>query len=454
MWRSHGELAREGRRRGLGVGWLRIFERNTNRPTPAAFVVALVGVAIALELIREVAISAWGTIWAEDGSVFLADALNKSFPRNLINPYGGYLHVVPRVVAELAAFLPLAHAALVFSAAWACVVASAAAFVYFASADVFRSPSTRLALSGLVALLPAAGSELLGNVTNLHFYLVFTCFWALIWRSETRSAVIARTAVVVVTTLSDPLVLLFAPLALRAALVRRTRCALAIPLAFATGLAIQLAAILASEPPQRLTRFDPSDLLPLFALRVTGSLLVGDRFLDDVWFAFGRAFAYGALAAVLLACAAAVARSARSARFFVGTCAAYSAIFFVAPLAGRGTSGMRPGTDEATWHLAGARFTLAPILFLATALLTIVDRSPSSFPGSAWFNLQRIAPLVIATLIIANFSFESERSLGPRWRPSLNAARDRCEAGGERARVPVAPAPFGFALVSTCSRLR
>jgi hypothetical protein len=33
----------------------------------------------------------------------------------------------------------------------------------------------------LVAFLPAAGSELLGNATNLHFYLTYTCFWALVW---------------------------------------------------------------------------------------------------------------------------------------------------------------------------------------------------------------------------------------------------------------------------------
>jgi hypothetical protein len=347
----------------------------------------------------------------------------------------------------------LAQAALVFSVAWALVVSLAAVFVYFASADVYRLRSTRLTLSGLVALLPAAGSELLGNVTNLHFYLVFTCFWALVWRSETRWAVATRTVVVVAATLSDPLTFLLAPLALRTALLRRTRPALVIPTAFAAGLAIQLAAILASEPPQRLTRFDPGDLPSLFALRVTGSLVVGDGFLDEAWFALGKAFAYGALAAVVLACAG-VATSTRGTRAFVGVCAAYSAIFLVVPLAGRGTAGMRPGTAEATWHLAGARFTLAPILFLAAALLALVDNAPSSARGSVWFTPHRIALVAVATLLIANFSFQSERSLGPRWQPSLSAARDRCESGREHARVPVAPAPFGFALTSTCSRLR
>jgi hypothetical protein len=409
---------------------------------------------VGLELARQAAVSAWDTVWAEDGSVFLRDALNESFVSTLAQPYGGYVHVLPRLIAGLAATAPLEQAAIIFSVAWAVVISLSALFVYFASAEVFRSNWTRLALSALVAFLPAAGSELLGNATNLHFYLTYTCFWALVWRSETRGALAARAVVVAAATLSDPLTLLFTPLLVHRTFVRRARSAFVIPFVFASGLAVQFAAMVSSESPQRLTRFDPGDIPPLFALRVTGSLLVGDRFIDDLWFAFGRSFAYGALALVALACCFGAAKVGRSTRGFVVLCAAYATTFFVVDLFGRGSAGMRPGYDEATWHLAGARFTYAPILFLSAALLAIADGLPRRFPTSRWRRVQPVALTFAVALVVANFSFSSERSLGPGWQESLAAARARCDRSGGEARVPVAPGPFGFALETTCVRLR
>jgi hypothetical protein len=424
-----------------------------SRPLGPSFVVVLVAFAIALELAREAAVSAWGTVWAEDGSVFLKDALDEPFLSTLVQPYGGYVHVLPRLIAGIAASAPLEQAAIVFSVAWAVVISLSALFVYFASAEVFRSKWTRLALSVLVAFLPAAGSELLGNATNLHFYLTYTCFWALVWRSETRGALAARAVVVAAATLSDPLTVLFTPLVVHRTLVRRARSAFVIPLVFASGLAVQFAAMVSSEAPQRLTRFDPGDIPPLFALRVTGSLLVGDRFIDDLWFAFGRGFAYGALALVVLACCIGAAKVGRSTRGFVVLCAAYATTFFVVDLFGRGSAGMRPGYDEATWHLAGARFTYAPILLLSAALLAIADGLPP-FQTSRWRRVQPAALAFAVALVVANFSFSSERSLGPGWQESLAAARARCDRTGGEARVLVAPAPFGFALETTCVRLR
>jgi MFS family permease len=156
---------------------------------------------------------------------------------------------------------------------------------------------------------------------------------------------------------------------------RRGRRELVVPASLLAGLAVQFGATtLAGESPERLTRFNGTDLPLLFALRVTGSLLVGDRFLDDTWLSLGRVFAYGALLAVAAALLAGAVRSERATRLFVAVAAGYAVVLFGVFLAGRGTAGMRPGMDEASWHLAGARFTYAPILLLAAALLAVVDR--------------------------------------------------------------------------------
>jgi hypothetical protein len=425
------------------------------RARPAALATAFVALSAGLLLVRQTVVSAWDTIWAEDGFAFLSDALSGNGLTAIVEPHGGYIHLPPRAAAAVAGILPLDLAAVVFSVAWALVVALLAAFVYAASGEILRSRSLRLALAALTALLPAAGSELLGNTANLHFYLVYACFWAFVWRKTTTAALAARTTVVAVTALSDPLTLVFAPLALWNAVSRRGRRELVVPASFAAGIAVQLGATaLAGESPERLTRFDQADLPLLFALRVTGSLVVGDRFLDDAWLSLGRVFAYGALLAVGAALLAGAVRSGRATRLFVAVAAGYAVLLFGVFLAGRGSAGMRPGMDEASWHLAGARFTYAPILLLTAALLALVDRHASrASPGAGRFALGATVALV-AVLVAANFDLTSERSLGPAWQPELDAARERCDAGAEAVGIPVAPEPFGFSLQAACRDLR
>lgn len=425
------------------------------RARACALASALVAVLAGLLLARQAVVSAWDTIWAEDGFAFLSDALSGDGLGAVVQPHGGYIHPLPRAAAAVAVVLPLELAPVVLSAAWALIVALLAAFVYAASDEILRSRALRAALAALTALLPAAGSELLGNTANLHFYLVYACFWAFVWRKTTTPALTARAAVVAVTALSDPLTLLFAPLALWNAVSRRGSRELVVPASLLAGLAVQLGATaLAGESPERLTRFNGTDLPLLFALRVTGSLLVGDRFLDDTWLSLGRVFAYGALLAVAAALLAGAVKSGRATRLFVAVAAGYAVVLFGVFLAGRGTAGMRPGMDDASWHLAGARFTYAPILLLAAALLALVDRHVSH-AGRPTRRLTLGATVaIVAVLVAANFDLTSERSLGPAWQPELEAARERCDAGADDARIPVAPEPFGFVLEAACRDLR
>jgi hypothetical protein len=139
------------------------------RARACALVSALVALLAGLLLARQAVVSAWDTIWAEDGFAFLSDALSGDAVGAVVQPHGGYIHPLPRAAAAVAVVLPLELAAVVLSAAWALVVALLAAFVYAASGEILRSRALRVALATLTALLPAAGSELLGNTANLHF---------------------------------------------------------------------------------------------------------------------------------------------------------------------------------------------------------------------------------------------------------------------------------------------
>ena len=55
--------------------------------------------------------------YAEDGYIFFQSAWERGFLPSLLEPYSGYLHVVPRVVAGLALLVPLLKAPLVFNLA-------------------------------------------------------------------------------------------------------------------------------------------------------------------------------------------------------------------------------------------------------------------------------------------------------------------------------------------------
>ena len=103
------------------------------------------------------------TLWAEDGPIFLAAAYRNPL-HPFIEPYSGYLHTVPRLVALLASPLRLTWLPAVYALA---AVAGAVA-----AAGVVLSPRMRWLLRrrwqpplafGLLAVLPAA-DERFGNI--------------------------------------------------------------------------------------------------------------------------------------------------------------------------------------------------------------------------------------------------------------------------------------------------
>jgi hypothetical protein len=194
-------------------------------------------------------------------------------------------------------------------------------------------------------------------------------------------------------------------------------------------------------------------LLDIFSLRVTGGLLVGDRFLDNAWLAYGRTFSHGALLLIAAVIAFLLWRSERATVAFVLISLGYGCLFFCVQLVGRGTGGMDP--DLGVFQLNGARYVLLPFLFTATAILALVDRAPRVRESARWKWGRRAALLWLAALLAANYSVVSDRSPGPRWDRELTKARASCSAANKRiGRVLVAPSPprVWFATVP-CGRL-
>jgi hypothetical protein len=406
--------------------------RYLRRAVPVGSALAALAAGTLLHLERQRGVPVWNSLWAEDGQVFLSGAI-RSFRGTFFEQNGGYVHVVPRLIAGIVATLPVRDAAPGMAVGAAAVVALVAGFVYVASSEILPSRPTRLALAAAVLLLPVPGSELLANATNLHFYLLFACFWALLWQSETTFAVGSRAVVVVATALSDPLSALFLPLAVVAPIARRSVRALVVSGLFLAALMVHIAIIAGGARPERNWGFRLGALPEIFALRVAGGLLVGDRFLGDAWDGYGRAFAYGALLLVAAVIALLLRRSDRRTTAFALIALGYAGLFFCVQLVGRGTGGMDP--DLHGFRLNAARYILLPFLLVTSVIVALAA-------GAARTWIQRAVLLWLAALLAVNYSVTSDRSRGPRWDRELARARRVCPTADKRTtRVLVAPSP-------------
>ena len=407
------------------------------RPLPRALrlpapllLLGWVVVASALQLVRAPGIPAWRVMWAEDATVFLSQALDRSFPEALGTTYAGYLHIVPRLIVEPAALLPLSAAAAVVAINSAVVVSLLAAYVWVAARSVFETRLARALLVALFVFAPQTLIEIGGTASNYHWYGMLASFFAFLHRPASRREAAAATAVVGFTALSDPMLALLLPLlVLRpGGLLRSQLGARAIPAAALCGLAAQALAVLTSSGPESVSAFSPLDLPAIYAQRVAGPAVLGDSWFGQLWLSAGWAAAWVALAIVAgLAVHAARSGSAPQRRHAL-LAAAGSLVLFSVPLAIRGTTEMAP--IWATCSRGGARYTHAPLVLAWVPALLLVDRR------GAW--AARLATLVVVIVVASTTGHHR-----PQPRPRLGGPARPGSADlrrGERRGHPRRPA--------------
>jgi hypothetical protein len=402
------------------------------------------------------------TLWAEDGQLFLTDALEDPLGA-ILAPAGGYLHAIPRILAATAGALGLVSAAVVLSAGSALLITLLSCFVFFAAREVLPSPWQRATIAGFVVLLPAAGFESLANAANLQFFFVFASFWALVDRPVTWPRAVAGSAIALATAMSTTLALLLVPLSLRGLLVNRRPHHRVTSLVFLMGVAVQAfivfrAVVLGTDPTlsQYPVRWSESHLLELpglYGVRVVTPMVVGDRFLDETWSAFGWPFV--AVATAVVVGGLLVGALHRGQRPWILVALAYSLAFFFLPVAARGTDHLAPVGEMVVFN--GSRYVLVPMWFLVTAYLVLLGgRSEARERPPRRPFVARVAFVVLLTaLVVTNYSVRTLRSSGPRWSDALNWARVECATRGDddvEIRIPITPelAGPGWAVVAQC----
>lgn len=369
----------------------------------------LVAAATGVSLVRQA--GALDTMYAEDGAIFLAGAYQESSA--VFSLYAGYLHIGPRVIAELVALLPagLAAAALALSAA--VITALLALVVFQASGDVLDAKLARYLVSAVTVVVPVGHEELPNSIANLHWPALYVLFWLLVAKQSWF-----RNVLIVLIALSDVMSAVFVPLAVWRLVKRREPWPLA---ALGAGLAVQAVAM-ALGSGGRAFEPEPVKWLPWYAVRALPPGVLGER-----WFGSDvdtRWLLLTGLAWVVVGVFVALGKFTSLA----GLAFAHSVAVYALPVALSGQ--------------ATPRYAAAPAMLLFAGLTVMLI-------PHARFTWARHA-FVVFCILVWTFSLRlpSERSEGPRW--SASVASVSC-APGELVSIPISPP--GWQVVLPCEAL-
>jgi hypothetical protein len=371
--------------------------------------VALVALGAVVMLARISGRPAWASVWAEDPGIYLPAAL--AHPWQLLQSYGGYLQLVPRVIGQVAALVPIRHASVVFAVGGALVASACGLFAYHASAGQVSSRWLRGLVGLSVVLLPVAQLEIADNGVNTIWYLLIALFWAALWRPRTRAGAAVAAVVAFAAATSTSLALLFAPLfAARMIVLPRRLREHAATTGWALGCVLQLVVILTSHlsrvrphnPVNAVLYYAHEVLLPALGWHISWHLrgLIGLT---------GATALVGGLILVVLA--AAVVTQPGRCRVFVITAVAAGLVFAVVSAA---FAWGGPAQQVTVRVEHGARYSTVPILLLDAALIVAADAY-----ARRWWPRPRavvaVAALVavLATGWATDFRYPVRRYAGP-----------------------------------------
>ncbi len=336
-------------------------------------------------------------VWAEDGAVFLADARDHGW-RSIGYSYAGYLHGLPRVLAVIGSHLPLSG-----YARWAVVVsglvcALVAALVCAAARQVTGSRWWAVVAGLATVSAPALGTESLGSLANLQWFLLYGALWLCLTRPEgTRWPASAALAVTAAATTPLTVVLLPVLLLLHGRRVWRHPAAAGL----VGGLVLQVLCILRA-PRSTGLELDRGPGLPPGLGRTYVDSVAGVTTLSP-----RAGAAVGVL--VLLAGAAALCTARRHRREAV-IVALTGALLFV-------------GTSVLTGATTG-RYAGIGTLFLWAALVLAAGAAPR------WASA--LVGALLATSAVIGLPVDAYLLSGPSWSSELDRATSEC-------RGPAAP---------------
>jgi hypothetical protein len=415
--------------------------------TAVVFLAAIPLVALRMPL------RSWNSLWAEDGVVFLQEALSDGPWQPFGTQYAGYLHAYPRLASLIVTGLPLSWAGVLYTFLASAVVVWVAWTVWSSGTGLLPSPWIRGILCTAVVLLPAGGLEALANVANGHFFLMFGAFWALLGRTRSWGGLLSAHALVVLACLSDPVTLIALPVAAaRIVLLRRWRERL-VSVTFAVSMAVQLLVVATAERETGGGLPSLPELAFGYSLRVVSTSAVGlahtKEFTEDG--AVGEIRYVAAGVVLLLLVGLAVAR--RNRLVAVATLIASLTFFTVASAFSLGGS-YPPGEPFRLVLELTSRYTVVPALLLLTTWCLLAQGLLGRLRPLARPALVALTAAPVLVFGVTDFRpDDGTRESGPAdWSTHVESLERACDRqpGSEPVTIPIQP-PTTWAVTITCS---
>ena len=145
------------------------------------------------------------SIYAEDGQIYLQDALNTGGLHNLFKTVAGYGDLPARLIAAIVSLFPVSFYPYIYGLLNAFVMLVCTTLVYTSVKPIFRKKSLSLLFSSFLLILPIARFESIGNITNLHFFFFTASTFVFIHFLYFRKSTFYQLFFVLVSALSVPL---------------------------------------------------------------------------------------------------------------------------------------------------------------------------------------------------------------------------------------------------------
>jgi len=395
-------------------------------------------------------------IFAEDGQVFLTQTLQGGWS-TIMDTYAGYLHVVPRMISNTCAeFGPSSY--LVCTSSFTIAIKIAGFAIAFPVLAAYaRSWKWGMLAASVFLFIPAGQQEVLGNITNLRWFLVAIVFFAVVGASTSKKMIIFVSVLVLLAALSDPLTFAFAPIAIwRITTLRTSR--MSIPsVVLLIGIVIHT---LSLQPGARGERGTIVDLLDtptqtIAQLLVRGPLVsqIGMTGTQDLLRLVGVPLAVALLAVpVVLTAVAWRSRPLGSVAF------SFSVLLVTVGLALLFITLSFPASYIALadiWSPSQpARYSVLAGLFITPALILLMSLAwRSQQHKKAGQALALVSTLLLATGLLMDFGGDARHAAGASWESYLTEAKTQCELTGEDPTFTTTPEYEGWQTTIRCSWL-
>jgi hypothetical protein len=418
-----------------------------------AAAIAAAGLLVLLAtLLRQTGVPKVDTIWAEDGAVFLDCAYQRSVLDCVATPYQGYMHLLPRLGAELAALVVPSQASLVLVLVAALAAAGAGALAARAVGFATGLPLAGMVGAASLGLVWQAGREVLGNLANAHWVLltaaviVLVCGW-IGGRLDRYDA-----GLVAIAGLSSALAPILAILALPGVLLGRpgSRPVLAVAVVVAV---VQMATELGT--PREAAGAVPLGLNNVMA--AFGDIVIGTGFFGNLRTPPGWTVPAGIVVVTLIVAAESRAdwRSVAGSIAVIWTLVAVGLVVFGASIL------LNRAVNPRYAYVPTAMMIAALIIGSGLAGRALAARPPATNAsvGTLRKNLAMLlvpaVALVLAVGFGRSFRLEARASTGPDVPQEMRALAAECLTRTDSVKIPISPRPASndWTLTVPCARL-